>query len=488
MAQVKGQGGDTLLQRARPATLALVMAKHGGLAVLLFAPPMIWAVWDAEHRLALMLGIPVLLGCLSVLAVWRKPLPDDLRGVEAMVSIALLFLTAALLSVPAFMALGLPVAAAFFEGMSAITTTGLSMARDPDSWPFSAHVLRSWMQWIGGLAMATAVLALVLGPGPAARTLGKAGLDQRNRIQSARSQARELLGAYVMITVVFAVAIALTLRRGDEGLVLAMSAVSTGGFAPRSDSLASYDPLVQSLVIAACVAGAVSLLAFAQAVRRGGTPLWRAQSVRRVALMTVVCAVVLAILYPFADPDAGYFATFLNLLSAFSTAGYSTGPMPAVPALLGVFVMVMLIGGDRGSTAGGIKLWRISILMRAAKHALALPRMPERAVSPLRHHGHPVKDTFLVTILGLLLLYAFSVALLWTMFVLLGHPPLPALFDTVSALSTVGLSTGVIGPDLPPAAQIAVSIGMWLGRLEFIAVLVLVLPGTWTRARSRKGK
>ncbi len=281
--------------------------------------------------------------------------------------------------------------------------------------------------------------------------------------------------------------ISLALGRRAEGLVLAMSAVSTGGFAPRSDSLASYDPLVQSLVVLACVCGAISLLAFAQSARRGGTPIWAAPSVRRVAVMTLLCAVLLAVLRPIAAPEAAYLDTFLNLLSAFSTAGFSTGAMPVAPALLGLFVIVMLIGGDRGSTAGGIKLWRISILGRAMRHALTLPRLPDRAVSPLRHHGNPVKDTFLVAMLGLLVLYSLSATAMWTMFVTLGHPPLASLFDTVSALSTVGLSAGVIGPDLPPAAQIAVAIGMWLGRLEFIAVLVLVLPGTWARRRFGKG-
>jgi len=487
LAHRSGHGSDTLLQRARPATLALVVAKHGGLAALLFAPPMLWALWEGEADLALTLAFPVAFGLMSTLLVWRKQLPEDLRGVEAMASIALLFLLAALLSMPAFVSLGMTVPAALFEGMSAITTTGLSVAHDPDSWPFAAHFLRSWMQWIGGLAMATAVLALVLGPGPAARTMGKVGLDQRNRIQSARAQARELLGAYTILTFGFAIVIALALGRGAEGLVLAMSAVSTGGFAPRSNSLASYDPVVQSLVVLACVCGAISLLAFAQAVRRGGTPIWAAPSVHRVAAMILLCAIILAVLRPIAAPDAAYLGTFLNLLSAFSTAGFSTGEMPMAPALLGLFVIVMLIGGDRGSTAGGIKLWRISILGRATRHALTLPRLPDRAVSPLRHHGSPVKDTFLVAMLGLLVLYSLSAIALWSIFVTLGHPPLVSLFDAVSALSTVGLSAGVIGPDLPPTAQIAVALGMWLGRLEFIAVLVLVLPGTWTRRRFGKG-
>ncbi|WP_147127091.1 TrkH family potassium uptake protein [Shimia ponticola] len=481
------QGAETLLQPARLSVLLLVLAKHGPLAALLFGPPMVWALAEGVHDLALALAMPILACSVIWFLARSRPLPKDLRGVEAMATISILFLLSAVLSVPAFMALGMPVASALFEGMSAVTTTGLSMATNPDAWPFAAHVLRSWMQWCGGLAMATAVLALVLGPGPLARELGKAGIDDRDRITSARKQARELLGAYAALTVKFSVLIAISLGRAGEGLVLALSAISTGGFAPRSDSLASYDLLTQSLVLLACVAGAISLLAYAQLLRRSGRAFWRSESVYRVVLMCVFCAVALAVLLWLTGAQLDYIATLLNLLSAFSTAGYATGPMPASPAVLILFVMLMLVGGDRGSTAGGLKLWRLSIGARAVRHALTLPRLPERAISPLRHRGKPVKDMFLITLIGLFAIYAMTACIVWAMLVSLGNPALPALFDTVSALSTVGLSTGVISTDLPPYAQVVVTLAMWLGRLEFIAVLVLFLPSTWFTRLDRKG-
>lgn len=467
------------MQQARPRALSLVVAKHGVLAPLLFGPPLIWAAVEGQYALVWALAGPIALGLATWLVSWGFALPPDLRGVEAMSAIALLFLLSAVLSIPAFMVLGMPLSAAFFEGMSAITTTGLSLARDPDSWPFAAHLLRSWMQWCGGLAMATAVLALVLGPGPAARTIGNAGIDDRNRIQSAREQARELLGAYVLLTVFFALVISLALGNVAEGLVLTLSAVSTGGFAPRSDSLASYDIVVQSLVVLACLAGAVSLLAYAQGLSRNGPRFWTSPSLRRVGVTTLIAGTTLALVMAFSGATQPFLPEFLNLISAFTTAGYSTGAMPTAPALLALFLLVMLIGGDRGSTAGGIKLWRIGIMLRALRHALTLPRLPERAISPLRRNGEPVKDSLLVALLGLLTLYLLAMGALWLMFVALGFPPQPALFDTISALSTVGLSTGVVNPDLPTGAQIALAFAMWFGRLEFIAVIVLFLPGTW---------
>ncbi|WP_299616238.1 potassium transporter TrkG, partial [uncultured Tateyamaria sp.] len=127
------------------------------------------------------------------------------------------------------------------------------------------------------------------------------------------------------------------------------------------------------------------------------------------------------------------------------------------------------------------------ITARATRHALTLPRLPERAISPLRYQGATIKDTFLVALLGLIILYTLSVGAVWMILLSLGFPALPALFDTVSALSTVGLSTGVISPDLPTSAQLVLAFAMWLGRLEFIAVIVLFLPGTWMGRLSTKG-
>jgi len=80
-------------------------------------------------------------------------------------------------------------------------------------------------------------------------------------------------------------------------------------------------------------------------------------------------------------------------------------------------------------------------------------------------------------------LYVATVLACWGAFLAAGHPPLAALFDVVSAVSTVGLSSGVTGPDLGPGLTVVLTVGMLLGRLEFLALIALVLPGTWVRAR-----
>jgi trk system potassium uptake protein TrkH len=479
-------GSAPLAQVARASVVALTLAKHAPIFVILLAPPALWAAVETEVALALSLALPALL-CLGLFAaVRRRPLPDDLRGIEALVSIALVFGLSALLTVPAFMALGMPPVDALFEAVSAATTTGLSVAADPDAWPVAAHALRSWVQWCGGLVIATAVLALLLPSGLPARKLGQAGIDQGDRIASTRRQAQQLLGVYVGLTAVMGVLAALVIPDWREAVFLTLSAISTGGFAPRADSLASYSPLGQGIVILTSVLGAVSLLTYILILQGKLREAWTLGSARRVALALLGAATVYAaMLYLGGLRDwQSVYAEMLNLVSGLTTAGFSTGPLPPAGAALLVIILAMLAGGDVGSTAGGLKLARMGIIARAVLHAGQRSRLPVNAVAPLRHRGEPVDDRTLTSVLALLGIYGATLVLLWMHLLGHGHPALPALFDAVSALSTVGLSAGIVGPELSPDLKLSLTFAMWLGRLEFFAVLLLLAPRTWLYGRS----
>ena len=477
-AMRKKSGAEMALQAARLPRVAVVLAKHALLLPLIFTPPWAWALSEQAWLLAIALTVPALLGAVFYALVYRAPMPSDLRQSEAVVVLALLFVIVPLVCIPAFMVLGMPAVDALFEGMSALTTTGLSLATNADTWPFAGHFLRSWMQWCGGLAMATAVLAMLIGPGATARKLGKVNLDDGDLIASTRSRARQLLGAYAGLTVVFVIALSASVGSIPQGLLITLSAVSTGGFAYLPDSIASYGVATQVLTIAASLLGAVSLLAIALLCRGDWSAAWSLGSFQR---LTLWCLGAIAVLWAalWAVSGTGYYLQAWNLLSAISTAGYSVSDMPTQPLLLLIFIAVMAIGGDVGSTAGGIKLARLSTLARAGRHATRDPRLPETAVAPMRENGQVLKERQLIALLSMVLFYTTFVFLLWGLFLAYDYPALPALFDTVSAFSTVGLSTGVISADNPAALKLATTLAMLLGRLEFVAVLLLVLPRTW---------
>ena len=110
-------------------------------------------------------------------------------------------------------------------------------------------------------------------------------------------------------------------------------------------------------------------------------------------------------------------------------------------------------------------------------------RVPERAVTHVRMGGKRAEIDRLILATALLGIYLISAVAFWLALMAGGYDPLVALFDAVSALSGVGLSSGVIGPDLPAALKVLTIGAMMLGRLEFFAFIVLFLPSTWISRR-----
>jgi trk system potassium uptake protein TrkH len=475
------EGSEAIAQGARLSVLVLTLAKHAPIFAVLCLPPAVVGALEGEWTFATALAVPAGVAAAVYAIAWSRPLPGDLRGIEAMLGVTIVFGLSALILVPAFVALGMPPLDALFEAMSGATTTGLSVADSAESWPLAGHVLRAWTQWCGGLVIATAVLALILPSGLPTKKLGQAGIDQGDRIASTRRQAQQLLGVYVGLTVIMGAINAIVLPGWIEGILLTLTAISTAGFSPRADSLASYGPLAQGLVMLTCILGAMSLLTFVLILQGKLRDAWTLGSARRVlTAVAVSSAAYLAIVMPGSDMDfEEAYEGALNVISGLTTTGFSTGPLPPPGPVLLLIVVAMVAGGDVGSTAGGLKLARLGIMGDAFRHAFRRPRLPPHAVAPLRHDGETVSERTLAGLLALLFIYLCAMLLLWLHFLAHGYPALPALTETVSALSTVGLSTGIVGPDLEPDLKISVTFAMWLGRLEFIAVLLLFAPRSW---------
>jgi trk system potassium uptake protein TrkH len=184
-----------------------------------------------------------------------------------------------------------------------------------------------------------------------------------------------------------------------------------------------------------------------------------------------------------APGDAVRRALFLSA-SAQSTAGFSPLAPAELPAFaLGVLMMQMLVGGSVGSTAGGVKLLNLLILFRALRLTLTRAGMGPHAVVPLRLFGQAIEPRTLERVLLLLVLYGLVVFFSWLVFLAHGMPPLPSLFDVISATGTVGLSAGVAGPELPSTLALVLCFDMLAGRVEVVALLVTLWPGTWIGRR-----
>ena len=109
--------------------------------------------------------------------------------------------------------------------------------------------------------------------------------------------------------------------------------------------------------------------------------------------------------------------------------------------------------------------------------------MPSHAVADVRFADRRLEGEEIQRALVVILLFLLTVLLSWLAMVAGGLPALDALFDVVSATGTVGLSTGITGPDLAAPLKMLLCLDMLAGRLEILALLVVLYPRTWLGRR-----
>lgn len=475
----RGQAAASV--RARPRFVLYALLKQTPVLMAMTAPPAVAAAVDGEASLAFALIAPtVLLG--GVALVSRKlSLDRELRRIEALAALALLFVAATVILVPAFLALEMTWLDATFESASGITSTGLTVSREAENWPVSAHFLRAWSQWCGGLAIAIAGVALLMDSSRAAQVMGNQSVGGTDYLASTRAKARLVLLWYVLITAV-GIAISVPLFPGWwEGPVVVLAAVSTGGFTPRADSLADYNMAAQVFTMMLCIATTVSLLFYALAWRRGLRHAVGQGTVKAVLIIIVAGTLANVGLNAWLNGwDANALIDgALNHVSAQTTAGFSVAPIAPASPLLFLLIAAMILGGDVGSTTGGLKTGRTTLLSRMIALVFLRLRLPDRAVSHLKIGEKRADAEAILLAAALLAIYLIAAGIFWMALYAAGYPALPSLFDAVSALSTVGHSAGVIGPDLEPYLKALTVVAMLLGRLEFFALLILILPSTW---------
>lgn len=419
----------------------------------------------------------------------RLPAPADIQTNEALAITALIFLAGSALLAWPFTAAGLPADDAVFEAVSGITTTGLSTLPSVEGHSATFLFARAWAQWYGGLAITVLALAFVVDPGGAAKRFAGGGGEYEDVLGGTRARARRVLVVYLLLTAVTFVALVAFGAGVFDALVHTLAAVSTGGFSSHDASIAGLGGFpIQAAVTLLASAGAISFMLYYHAWRTGWRAFLRDRELQCLWVAGVLGTVLLVSTLHWAGGrplgEALHHAPLLAL-SAQSTTGFASLPVGGLdPASKVLLIVAMFVGGDTGSTAGGLKMLRALVLLRLLQLFLARTRLPHHAVTEVRLASRPVSERDIEAAVGLFVLYLFTVILSWLPFLWAGHAPLDSLFDVVSALGTVGLSTGVTAASLAPGLKALLAIDMLMGRLEIVALVVLLSPGTWRRRKA----
>jgi trk system potassium uptake protein TrkH len=470
----------------------MVILKYFGMLCSVLAlssvVPLAVSLWFGEYHISLRYSIvATCIFCLGA-GLMRLKATKRLLNNETMVITASIFLFAPLAMTWPMMASGLGFLDALFEAISAVTTTGLTttetVADKPDTFLFA----RAWMQWVGGLGIVVLSLAAMIQPGLVAKRLGDLEDYEEDLIGGTRTRARLVFFVYAVLTVAGIVALGLLDIGWFNAILYSFAAVSTGGFSPHDASLAGLNGIAaQAMVIALSMAGGVSLILYHRAYRDG----WRVMIKDRQMQGFLFVALLMTLLLSWSlwmqsglHWSQALRQGALNALSAQSTAGFASFNISEIDAGSKlVLIFAMFLGGSIGSTAGGIKILRLLILMRLLYLLIQRTGMPRNAVAEARLGGRRLEADEIQNALCLVLVFLVFIALSWLPFVIMGYSPLDSLFEVVSAIGTAGLSAGITGPALHPFLKVVLCIDMLLGRLEILAWLILLFPGTWIGRR-----
>lgn len=383
---------------------------------------------------------------------------------------------------------------AYFEAVSALTTTGASVIGNLDAVSRGVVFWRVWMQWLGGLwtiVMAISVLpALGIGAMDAFRSAmphGEyVGLGTR-----ARQLAATMASIYGGLTAICAISLWAAGMPPFDAIGYAMSTLSTGGFVTSTAGLGAFDsPLVEAVLIVFMLLGAVNFTLFWALLRGRWRALVRDPEIPYlIGLALVGTAVISALLFRASGLNAGDALRrgLFTTVSALTTTGFVQPinvPWPAVFTVLVLFLM--FVGGSTASTAGGIKLMRARLAFDHGRRELARLSHPHGVVAIL-YGGAPVSERTIQALATYFILFTIALGVLAAILAIFGVTPEDALAMAAVSLTNSGsgfdLVTGTAARFalLPETAKWVLSAGMILGRVELVAALVVLLPTFWRR-------
>lgn len=368
---------------------------------------------------------------------------------------------------------------ALFEAVSGWTTTGLS-AMDVSIVPTIYLFHRSFMQYCGGLGFIMMMIIFI--SNKQSMNLYSAEGHPDKIMPNIKKTVQAIFIIYNICLVLGSIAYRIAGMTWFDSICHCMCSLSTGGFSTKLMSIGEYNSLsIEIITIVLMLIGTTNFAALLLLARGKVRSFFRVSEVKFMFILLAVfippTAVSLAHGLNISLAE-GFRKSAFDVVSALSTTGYSTMSYADWPHFaIGVLILMMVIGGGIGSTAGGIKISRVYLMLRMCALQIKKKLSPDRNVEApyyVKASGKTPIDRELADdttgfVMAYLVIYIIG-SLVMT--VTADCTLMEAMFDFASSLSTVGLSIGITGPMTNNATLIVEMIGMLLGRLEIFIVVV----------------
>lgn len=380
---------------------------------------------------------------------------------------------------------------AFFETVSGFTTTGASILTDIESKSEGILFWRSFTHWIGGMGVLVFVMALSAGLPDRSIHIMRAempGPKIDKLVPKAHETAKILYYIYIGITVTEIIILVICKMPLFEAIVHTFGTAGTGGFGIKGDSIAGYSPAIQWVIaVFMFIFGINFNLYYLLLLKRVKSVLKSSEMWVYVGVGIVSCVLIALNIYSSCESlsEAVRLSAF-QVSSIMTTTGYATADFNLWPGFSKALLFVlMFMGACAGSTAGGLKVSRVIILIKGMRRELTRLLHP-RSIKTLKLEGKRLDEQTISSTASYLTVYTACIVMIFLLLSIDRFDFETNFSATVACFNNIGPGLGHVGPagnfsEYSMFSKLVLSAAMLLGRLEIFPLLLCFSPSTWSK-------
>ena len=388
-----------------------------------------------------------------------------------------------------FSSIELSITDSFFESMSGITTTGSTIISDLENAPKGLLLWRAILQWLGGIGIIVMAITLMPIMNVGGMQLFKISSNDSSEkiLPKSKEIALRLIYIYSGLTGLCAITYWIFGMGKFDSLTHSMTTIATGGFSNYNESIGYFNSLpieISSMIF--IILGSIPFIAYIKFISGNKKIFLNDIQIKTFLKIIIFTVIILSIYLLFSNQENfSLRSIFFNTISILSGTGYVNAEFDRWGSFpITLFLALMFIGGCAGSTACGVKIFRIQILYLFILNQLKKIIYP-KGVFVIKYDQSAVDEKFIASIISFIYFYIVIFFILTALLSLTGLDFITAISGAATSISNVGPGLGpIIGPNgdfssLPDLSKWILTVGMILGRLELFAILVLFLPSFW---------
>ena len=463
------------------------------LGIAMLAPYSLQVILNEDsHSFISSSFITIFIGILFILANLEKEFKLNLRQTFLFSSLAWT-MVAIFGSLPFLLSnQGFNFSEAFFESMSGITTTGATIISNLENTPKSILLWRAIMQWLGGIGivvMAITILPLLKVGGM--QLFKMEGPDSTEKILPRTIEvAATIISTYIILTFLCSFFYWIFGMTAFDSVSHAMTTIATGGFSTHNSSIGFFKS--SNIEIVACIfiiLGSIPFISYLKFARGNRKIFFQDVQIKGLIYLLIISISIIFIYLISIDYESSILdkirISSFNVVSILSGTGYVTDDFGLWGKFsLIFFLLLMFIGGCAGSTACGIKIFRLQMLLIFLKNQIKKLLSPNSVIIT-KYNNQKVSENSINSVMIFIFAFLFIFLIIAILLSISGLDFITSISGAASSISNVGPGLGeIIGPngnykDIPDISKWILSFGMLLGRLELFAVLVLFFPSFW---------